>query len=99
MKNHRLKELKSPKRIALERNIELLIFWGNSATWMAFGLLFTVVYFKVGVTHDEIMSAIRYQIVAFSVAAFSCPLVPAPFWLRCVMFVGGIVAIDSGICS
>jgi hypothetical protein len=99
MKNHRPRKSKSLKIIALERNIELLIFWANSATWMAFGLLFTVVYFKAGVTHNEIMSAIRYQIVAFSVAAFSCPLVPAPFWLRCVMFVGAIIAIDLGFCS
>jgi hypothetical protein len=99
VKNHRPIKPKSLKRIALERNIELLIFWANSVTWMAFGLIFTVVYFKAGVTHNEIMSAIRYQIVAFSVAAFSCPLVPAPFWLRCIMFVGGIIAIDLGFGS
>jgi hypothetical protein len=98
VKNQRKKE-KSLRRIALEQNIESLLFWSNSAIWMAFGLLFTVVYFKAGVTHDEIMSAIRHQIVAFSVATFSYPLVPAPFWLRCAMFVGGVVAIDLGICS
>lgn len=90
------RKVKSQKRIAIERNIELGILWGSTALWSLLGLIFTWVYFKTGVTQAEIVLAIRYQIIAFAVAISMCPLVPFPYWFRLIVFGAGLLAIEMG---
>jgi hypothetical protein len=90
------RKVKSQKRIVIERNIELGILWSSTALWSLLGLIFTWVYFKTGVTHAEVVLAIRYQVIALSVAISMCPLVPFPYWFRLIVFGLGLVMLEVG---
>jgi hypothetical protein len=92
----KVRKVKSQRRIAIERNIELGILWISTVLWGLFGLIFIWVYFKPGVTHAEVVLAVRYQIIAFAVAISMCPLVPFPYWFRLIVFGLGLVMLEVG---
>ena len=88
------KKEKSPKWIALEKNIELAILYTTCIAWTILGVILTYYYFKPTIEYPEIMTTVRGQIISFSVAFFNCPLVPVPYWFRLGIFGAGILAID-----
>jgi hypothetical protein len=91
------KPVKSALRIAIEKNIELAILWGSSFTWSLLFLLLITVYFRAGITQAEIMTAIRYQLIAIAVAICMCPLVQFPLWFRLLVFGTGLFLIEVGV--
>lgn len=97
MNNNKKRKVRSARRITIEKNIELFLLWGSSAAWIALFLLLMTVYFKTGVTQNEIRSAIRYQLVSVFVAIFMCPLVQFPMWVRTIVFGLGLWVLEVGI--
>jgi hypothetical protein len=91
---------RSPKRIEIERRIEAFIYWSASILMLLLGLICTVIYFNKGVSQNDVIVAVRIQLVTFTTAFFCCPLTPIPEWFpvksqyRFVVFLLGIVGLE-----
>jgi hypothetical protein len=91
---------RSPKRIKIENRIEAALYWSASILMAILGLIIIVVYFNKGVTHQDVMIAVRIQLVTFTTAFFCNPLTPIPSWFplkgqyRFIVFAVGIISLE-----
>jgi FtsH-binding integral membrane protein len=91
------KKVKSERIKAIEKKVELFIFWGATGLWSLLFLILITVYFRTGVTQAEILSTIRYQAVCLVVAICNCPLMSLNFWVRTLVFGGGVFLLEVGV--
>jgi hypothetical protein len=71
---------KSPRKIAIEKNIESFLYWSVSVLFTILGLILISVYFQPKVGQHEVLLTIRYQLLIFTTATLCCPAVPIPLW-------------------
>jgi hypothetical protein len=89
-----------PRELRSKEGIEAFIYWSASILMLLLGLICTVIYFNKGVNQDDMILAVRIQLVSFTTALFCCPLMPIPSWFpfksqyRFFVFTVGIVCLE-----